>query len=52
MSDAMNRKYAADKLKYGASDKLIREGKLREAWKIHPDLKKASKKRKVNDVNV
>tara|TARA_Y100000361_G_C10928448_1_gene222614 strand:- start:309 stop:467 length:159 start_codon:yes stop_codon:yes gene_type:complete len=52
MSDTMKRKYAADQLKYSESDRLIREGKLREAWKIHPDLKKASKKRKVNDVNV
>tara|TARA_R100000458_G_C8203361_1_gene193200 strand:+ start:707 stop:865 length:159 start_codon:yes stop_codon:yes gene_type:complete len=52
MSEAMNRKYAADKLKYAATDKLIREGKLKDVHKIHPDLKKASRKHVVNNVNV
>lgn len=46
----MKEKYAADKAKYKDSDALIRQGKLREAVKVHPDLKKASRKT-INDVN-
>ena len=47
--------YAADKLKYGATDKLIRQGKLKDVWKIHPDnpnrLQVKKKSKKTNSVN-
>tara|TARA_R100000458_G_scaffold58576_1_gene66934 strand:+ start:573 stop:731 length:159 start_codon:yes stop_codon:yes gene_type:complete len=46
--------YAADKAKYGASDKRIRDAgrdpaKLLDAARQHPD--RASKRKEVNNVN-
>jgi len=50
---SMKATYAADKLKYSATDKLIKQGKLKDVWKIHPDnpSRLQAKKKKTNSVN-
>jgi len=48
----MKATYAADKLKYSATDKLIKQGKLKDVWKIHPDNpNRIQAKKKTNSVN-
>jgi len=50
----MKSTYAADKARYSTTDDLIRKGKLKEVWKIHPDNPnriQAEKKKKTNSVN-
>tara|TARA_R100000458_G_scaffold12122_1_gene9960 strand:- start:16 stop:192 length:177 start_codon:yes stop_codon:yes gene_type:complete len=41
--------YAKDKATYGYTDKLIKEGKLKDVWQYHPgnpDRMKVQKKKK------
>ena len=50
----MKSTYAADKARYSTTDDLIKKGKLKEVWKIHPDNPnriQAKKKKKTNSVN-
>ena len=50
----MKSTYAADKARYSTTDDLIRKGKLKEVWKIHPDNPnriQTEKKKKTNSVN-
>ena len=50
----MRSTYAADKARYSTTDDLIKKGKLKEVWEIHPDnpnRKQAKKKKKTNSVN-
>ena len=50
----MKATYAADKLKYSATDQLIKQGRLKDVWKIHPDNPnriQAKKNKKTNRVN-
>ena len=51
----MKATYAADKARYSTTDKLIKQGKLGEVWKIHPDnpdrIQAKKKSKKTNSVN-
>ena len=51
---SMKDKYAADKARYSTTDKLIKQGRLDEVWRIHPDNPnrlQVKKKGKTNSVN-
>tara|TARA_Y100000593_G_C4099866_1_gene232711 strand:+ start:236 stop:394 length:159 start_codon:yes stop_codon:yes gene_type:complete len=45
--------YAADKKRYSVTDDLIKKGKLKDVWRIHPDNpnRLQVKKKKTNSVN-
>ena len=46
--------YAKDKSRYSTTDKLIKQGRLDEVWRIHPDNPnrlQVKKKGKTNSVN-
>jgi len=52
---SMKDTYAKDKARYSTTDKLIKQGKLGEVWRIHPDnpnrIQAKKKAKKTNSVN-
>tara|TARA_A100000172_G_scaffold78853_2_gene64961 strand:+ start:1370 stop:1534 length:165 start_codon:yes stop_codon:yes gene_type:complete len=52
---SMKNTYAKDKARYSDTDKLIKQGKLGEVWRIHPDnpnrIQAKKKPKKTNSVN-
>jgi len=51
---SMKDTYAKDKARYSTTDKLIKQGRLDEVWRIHPDNPnrlQVKKKGKTNSVN-